>query len=388
MRGLAVNPLNPTAPPIRILSQVRLGTVPFQHYCYNCDFANGTGQIVDDLHIWLDGPAVLADVYTGPLNPFGWPDPRAGYDPTVQRYHLFWSGVDVAPGAEVHVGFCSDRPLSAFRSPAGSGLPPIYWTKDGVPVLPPIAVPTIEWTWAPGGDLAVTLSLDPGFLPQTVGVVEIAPLPLPPVPPIPPGPPVDLDLLTYGNLGAMTLVWQPLTPAGGALAPGGSLVFTPPAGLIDPALPTQAFAIRYQASPSVMATGGALPGQRTSIPPAGALVAGELVYQPSAGPNGTASRVPPTTISLRWPEVAGAAGYEVWRSTTPYAKPGAAGTSLVGTGTPDGAGHWTQIDAASNLGNANLHTYYTIVAYNSAGQPSAQRSYDGEFEFGLTAGTP
>ena len=345
-----------------------------------------TGQTVNDLHIWLDGPTLLADVYTGPLNPFGWPDPRAGYDPAKLRYHLFWSGVAVLPGAEVHVGFCSDRPLNSFRSPDGSGLPAIYWTKDGVVVLPPIAVPAIEWSWDAGGNLAIVLALADGMPAQTIGGLEIAPLPLPlPPPPITPRPPIDLDLLTYTNLGTQPLTWTPL-PTSGPLPPGGSLNIPLPPGLIDRDLPAQTFVIRYVANSAP--PGAVLASRAGSTGIVQLAVAGEIVIQQPTAPDATASAAPPKTVNLRWPDTPNAQRNEVWRATTPYAVPGAAGTTPIGSGTPDGMGGWMLSDGDSNLGQVTVHTFYTIVAYNSAGQPSLRRNYEGEFEFGLVPGTP
>ena len=119
---------------VQFMAQGPVASLQESRYCYNWDFTNWTGQPANDLHLALHGPTQLSDVYTGPLNPFGLPDASSGYDPAGDVYNLSWSGVTVASGGVVHVGFCTDLPLVDF--PTMGGMPPHYWTWNGVPLNP------------------------------------------------------------------------------------------------------------------------------------------------------------------------------------------------------------------------------------------------------------
>ena len=209
---------------VQLMAQGRVVLPPPALYCYNWDFANWTGQPVNDLHLTLSGPTQLSDVYLGPLNPFGLPDARSRYDAATGIYHLWWSGATVAPGSVVHVGFCSDRPIVSF--PAVGVLPPHYWTWNGAPVggPTPIPVPSFAWQWAPNGSLDFGLALAAQQPAVQIEAIEIAPV----------AALFDLDTLTYADLSTLVPpgAWATMLPQTGLLLPaGGQLHFTPPPNL-------------------------------------------------------------------------------------------------------------------------------------------------------------
>lgn len=223
---------------VQFMAQGPVATLPQPDYCYNWDFTNWTGQPANDLHLTLHGPTELSDVYTGPLNPFGLPDPSSGYDPVEDVYHLNWSGATVAPGGVVHVGFCTDLPLVSF--PGVGGLPPHYWTFNGAPINPatPIPVPGYDWQWMNDGSLEFGLSLAPGQPAVAIDAMEIAPV----------ASLFDLDALTYANLGAQVPAgaWSAMSPLGGTtLNPGQQIFFAPPPGLFIQ--PRQPLVVRFRA---------------------------------------------------------------------------------------------------------------------------------------------
>ncbi len=223
---------------VQFMAQGQVALPPPSLYCYNWDFVNGTGQPANDLHLMLNGPTRLSDVYLGPLNPFGPPDPRSGYDGTTGAYHLWWSGAVVVPGGVVHVGFCTDRPLVDF--PAVGGLPPHYWTWDGAPIggPAPIPVPGFAWDWAPNGSLTFGLALAAGQPAALIEAIEIAPI----------ASSVALNNLTYANLGSLVPPsdWAPMQPqTGNVLQPGARIRFSPPPGM--PIRPGQPLVVRFRA---------------------------------------------------------------------------------------------------------------------------------------------
>jgi hypothetical protein len=144
----------------------------------------------------------------------------------------------VAPGGVVHVGFCTDLPLVEF--PGIGGLPPHYWTFDGVPIAPvtPIPVPGYDWWWMDDGSLEFGLSLAAGQPAVTIDAIQIAAIESL----------VDLDNLTYASLGTLVpaAAWSPMVPqTGTTLTPGGQLFFDPPPGLLIQ--PRQALVVRFRA---------------------------------------------------------------------------------------------------------------------------------------------
>ena len=127
----------------------------------------------------------------------------------------------MASGGVVHVGFCTDLPLVDF--PTVGGMPPHYWTWNGVPLNPivPIPVPGYDWWWMPDGSLEFGLSSAAGQPAVTIDAIEIAPI----------GAPIDLDNLTFANLGTIVPsgAWMPLIPqTGTTLDPGQQIFFTRP----------------------------------------------------------------------------------------------------------------------------------------------------------------
>jgi hypothetical protein len=87
--------------------------------------------------------------------------------------------------------------------------------------------------------------------------------------------------------------------------------------------------------------------------------------------------------------VPAAAYYEVWRATSPYfAAPDPTHPErLLATVLPSGTGTCTYTDSVSaNLNNVPYHTFYAVVAFNAADEPSTDNPYTGEFEFGTQAG--
>jgi len=109
---------------------------------------------------------------------------------------------------------------------------------------------------------------------------------------------------------------------------------------------------------------------------------------PPPAPVVTASRSG-DAIVLTWAPTPGAAYYQVWRATEPYftAPDPAHPERLLGTVYPSGAGVETYTDSVSaNLDNPLYHTFYIVVAFDAAGEPSTGNMASGEFEFGAQAG--
>lgn len=121
----------------------------------NKDFWNTTGQVVNDIEIILDGTQVITDHYDGDAG-MQWPSFVVSYETIggVPKTVLRWSGMVVAPGAKIHVG---------YSTAAGGPCQGIRWTRDGVPVGPVAQLDLAQAT--PGVAITVgntlTLSLWP-----------------------------------------------------------------------------------------------------------------------------------------------------------------------------------------------------------------------------------
>ena len=127
-------------------------------YCYNWDFVNNTGEDANDLHIQLKGVVTVTNLYTGPSNPFGAPDPSSGYNAQAGAYDLNFSNGLVGPGEIAHIGVCSDNPVLVLND--GSGAPPFRWTQDGRTLTPYPLFVGVSWDWLNRRQLHIQLTHD------------------------------------------------------------------------------------------------------------------------------------------------------------------------------------------------------------------------------------
>jgi hypothetical protein len=187
----------------------------------NKDFWNLTGQMANDCEIIIDGIQTLSCNYNGDAG-MEFPNFVVSYEDIggSPKTVLRWSGLVVAPGAKVHLGFCTP----------GGVILGMRWTWNGVPIGP---VTQVDVQPTPAGV---------GLVASNVLNLSLWPIEWPIIPPPVYIGPVTVyyfsSLLPIGSLNnTMLPLWTPLAvvPIRTGMLPelslpaGGSTTFTAPA---------------------------------------------------------------------------------------------------------------------------------------------------------------